>query len=193
MSTFEGTKNWGLLKCPLFGNLHLQCRLAVNYFDSNQKWRIVIQTLLNFSSSRYRKDYKQDQEREQKTSLFQVRVVQRNVHTVEKRYQLHCENAYVTLSCTGYSKEKPLWKPGISHFSGYLMSYNPQITSDYKREAKNKEARQRIRGERKGIFGGYFHLYCKTLYNYSDTFQVSVFKLLKLLKHRETGFVNCVV
>ena len=28
------------------------------------------------------------------------------------------------------------------------MSYIPQITSDYKREAKNKEARQRIRGKR---------------------------------------------
>lgn len=26
----------------------------------------------------------------------------------------------VTLLCTGYSKEKPLWNPGISHFSGDL-------------------------------------------------------------------------
>ena len=50
------------------------------------------------------------------------------------------------------------------------MSYIPQITSDYKREAKNKEARQRIRGERKGIFGGYIHLYCKTLYIHCDSF-----------------------
>ena len=99
---------------------------------------------------------------------FQSELWTRSAHAVDQRYQLHCENAY--LSCTGYSKEKPLWKPGISHLSGYLMSYIPQITSDYKREAKNKEARQRIRGERKGIFGGYFHLYCKTLYNYSDTF-----------------------
>lgn len=56
-----------------------------------------------------------------KRVYFQSELWTRNVHTVEKRYQLHCENAYVTLSCTGYSNEKPLWNPGISHFSGYLM------------------------------------------------------------------------
>ena len=56
-----------------------------------------------------------------KRVYFQSELWTRNVHTVEKRYQLHCENAYVTLSCTGYSNEKPFWNPGISHFSGYLM------------------------------------------------------------------------
>ena len=56
-----------------------------------------------------------------KRVYFQSELWTRNVHTVEKRYQLHCENAYVTLSCTGYSNEKPLWNPRISHFSGYLM------------------------------------------------------------------------
>ena len=56
-----------------------------------------------------------------KRVYFQSELWTRNVHTVEKRYQLHCENGYVTLSCTGYSNEKPLWNPRISHFSGYLM------------------------------------------------------------------------
>ena len=155
MSTFEGTKNWGLLKCPLFGNSHLHYVV----------WQLIILTRTRSGGLLFRpfstfplpdiaKITNRTKKENKKRVYFQSELWTRNVHTVEKRYQLHCENAYVTLSCTGYSTEKPLWKPGISHFSGYLMSYIPQIT----------------RGERKGIFGGYFHLYCKTLYNYSNTF-----------------------